>query len=203
LDSASVFEVPSLPLNSYFPDGHTAVVPDGTGSLAFAAGESSYRIELDATGDIKNNPSLPLTTPVLSMGRVGDASYSYDNGGAWLYSVHRVGNTQKLLGFYHAEDHWPGIQTSIANYTWIAWKSIALAVSEDNGKTWQKRGQIITSPNARPSAREWGGAGDHCVVWERGSVCPLRSPAVSCGLLRSTPVLAPASELLDARHALT
>lgn len=166
LGSPSVYEVPSLPLNSYFPDGHTAMVPDGSGALVFAAGDNSYRIELDSTGSIKSNPSWPLTTPVLAKGTVGEASYSYDNGGAWLYSVHRVGNTNRLLGFYHAEDHWPGIQTSIADYTWIAWKSVALAISEDDGKTWQKRGQIITSSRPRPSHPEWGGVGDQCVVWD-------------------------------------
>jgi len=68
-----------------------------------------------------------------------------------------------LIGFYHGEDHnWPGY----SNTGGIAWKSIAYCSSTNNGITWTKGGQILTSPTVKPASPTWGGSGDACVVYD-------------------------------------
>lgn len=70
--------------------------------------------------------------------------------------------SQRLVGFYHAEDwRFGNVQT-----TSTAWKSIAHCTSEDGGLSWQKGGRIITSSVPKPPTPTWGGNGDHCVVWD-------------------------------------
>ena len=101
----------------------------------------------------------PPTGSVLTKGA---STNDFDNGGAWLMSVFRQ-DGDNLIGFYHGEDHyWPGYPDSGG----IAWKSIAFCSSTDNGITWTKGGQIITSPMAKPATPTWGGSGDACVVYD-------------------------------------
>ncbi|MEI7773180.1 MAG: immunoglobulin domain-containing protein, partial [Verrucomicrobiota bacterium] len=140
-----------VPLPQFFPDGHLPAVQNGNGFLYFSAGRPSCRLEVDASG------SIISSKPVLDSGSAG----AFDNGGAWLYSVIRYpfSSPTSLVGFYHAEYHW-------LPDDFIAWKSIALATSTDNGNTWVKGGEIIRSPESRPATKKWGGDGDHCVVWD-------------------------------------
>jgi hypothetical protein len=87
---------------------------------------------------------------------------AFDNNGAWLYSVFRSSGND-LIGFYHGEDtQWPGAPSE----HFIAWKSIALATSSDNGVTWTKQGQILRTNAVKPSLPAWGGNGDFSVVWD-------------------------------------
>ena len=51
----------------------------------------------------------------------------YDNGGDWLFGIYPVGrdfNSQNLIGFVHAEDHFYDPETGFPG--WKAYKSIAL-----------------------------------------------------------------------------
>jgi hypothetical protein len=144
---------PGVPVYPWFPDGHISFLKDGDQYQMYWAGSTSYRT-LGPDAATMHPPAIA----VLSKGAEGDA----DNGGAWLMSVFRqTGNA--LIGFYHAED-----QEFDADPTsrFTAWKSIALCTSSDNGITWTKRGQIISSSSPKPSEPAWGGNGDHCVVWD-------------------------------------
>jgi hypothetical protein len=63
---------------------------------------------------------------------------AYNNGGMWLKSVFRESDitknndtdTNKLIGFYHAEDHWFPRTVGDDHYSW---KSMGSAISFDNG----------------------------------------------------------------------
>lgn len=142
-----------VPIYPWFPDGHIALVPDLDLYQMYWAGSSSYKT---------------IGTDVIDMNDPGPAvigpgpSGSYDNGGAWLMSVFRKSGNN-MIGFYHAEDHEFPPHPNPDN---IAWKSIGLCTSSNNGDTWTKRGQIITSSTPKPSYPKWGGNGDHCVVYD-------------------------------------
>ena len=75
-------------------------------------------------------------------------------------SVFRL-SSDELIGFYHAEDHW-----NPPNSAGIAWKSIAVSYSSDNGSSWSQGQQIITAWKSKPESPAWGGAGDHNVIWD-------------------------------------
>jgi hypothetical protein len=82
--------------------------------------------------------------PVLRPGAPG----TYDSCGQWLNHVERSGNT--LLGWVHDETacHYQnGSQTH---------KSMSLAISKDDGLTWQQKGQIITGTDAPTPGRQTG-----------------------------------------------
>ena len=148
---------PSPPFATYHfsPDGHISYFKSGDQYQMYWPGNPSYR----TTGP--NLFEMSDTRAVLLRGDKG----SFDNGGAWLYSVFPQGNNH-LIGFYHGEDQeFAGDPSS----HFIAWKSIALATSDDNGLTWKKQGQIIRTSNTKPSKPTWGGNGDFCVVWDKSN----------------------------------
>jgi hypothetical protein len=143
---------PNVPVYRFCPDGHISLVKDGDQWQMYWAGSTTYRT-LGPSIDTMKDP-----VAVLEPGPRGD----FDNGGAWLFAVFRQSG-EKLLGFYHAEDHeFSGDPSS----KFVAWKSIARCTSHDNGKTWRKHGQIITSARPKPATPTWGGCGDCCVVWD-------------------------------------
>ena len=141
---------PAMPIYHICPDAHVTLLKDGNGLQMYWAERTSYRTR----GPTLFQMGQP--EPVLGPGPKG----AYDNHGAWLSGVFRQG-PNKLLGFYHAEDHefkempMSGFRT---------WKSIALCTSADNGRTWRKHGQIITTDQQKPPRPAFGGAGDFCVV---------------------------------------
>ena len=147
---------PNVPIYPWFPDGHISILRDGPDRwIMFWAGGESYR----SIGDSPYPEDQTLLSPSIKVfgGRGGTG---WDNGGSWLNSVFRQsGNT--LISFYHAEDHWFPL-----NPGGIAWKSIAVTHSNDNGLTWSAGEQIITTWKTKPAIPEWGGAGDHSVVWD-------------------------------------
>ncbi len=148
---------PGVPIYTWFPDGHISIVPNDDQLHMYWAGASSYR----TVGPGLDNMALSPNRPVLEKGPAG----AFDNGGAWLMSVFPRGGG-RMIGFYHAEDHeWPGHQ----NPQNIAWKSVALATSDDDGATWRKHGQILTSPVRKPASPTWGGSGDPCIVWDEAN----------------------------------
>ena len=147
---------PGIPVYPWFPDGHITMLPDGNSFQMYWAGSSSYR---SIGPSISSQQRSPTTGSALS---AGASTSDFDNGGAWLMSAFRHAG-HNLIGIYHGEDHyWPGY----SNPGNIAWKSIAYCSSSDNGISWSKGGQIITSPSAKPSSPTWGGSGDACVVYD-------------------------------------
>ncbi len=146
---------PAVPNYAYVPDGHISMLPDLSGNwMMIWAENSSYR----STGPTQYPESQTTRNPSGQIfGGTGNFN-TWDNGGSWLYSVHRISGNN-LVGFYHAEDHWYPHTTND-----IAWKSIALTTSSDNGITWTAGQQIITAWRTKPGSPAWGGAGDHCVV---------------------------------------
>ena len=144
--------VPDVEISPFFPDGHIAfIIDDEQYQMYWVGSNSSKTIGQDVS-------SMSSSMVVISEGESG----SFDNGGAWLMSVFRQ-NQDTLIGFYHAEDH---EFASDPSSDFIAWKSIALCKSYDNGSTWHKQGQIITSSTPKPDLPTWGGNGDHCVIWD-------------------------------------
>ena len=155
LGSISSVANPGITNFQYMPDGHFAILQEGATCLLFwPIGHTSRSVGCDP-----GSSTVSPASPVLSAGSPGE----FDNGGIWLYSVHRLQNGD-LLGFYHAEDHEFPPHT---NPSKIAWKSIARAQSTDGGVTWTKSGQIITASTPKPSGPPaWGGPGDHSTVWD-------------------------------------
>lgn len=147
--------VPGIPVYPWFPDGHITLLPDGDSFQMYWAGSSSYR---SVGTSIYSQVRSPAATAILSKGA---SSNDFDNGGAWLMSVFRQ-DGDSLIGFYHTEDHvWPGYTSP-----GTAWKSTAYCWSTNNGVSWTKGGQIITSSTPKPAVPTWGGSGDSCVVYD-------------------------------------
>lgn len=153
---ATSLPVPDIPIARWFPDGRIPLWKSKGGWQMYLAGHSTYR----ATGSRRESLSLSPSRAVLNPGHG-----SFDNGGAWLYSVTPLSDSH-LVGFYHAEDHqWEGGM----NPDGVAWKSIARCESRDGGITWTKTGPILTSSKPKPRRSRWGGNGDHCVVFDPAS----------------------------------
>ena len=145
------------PHMAWYPDGHISVLPNGNEYIMFWAEFESHR-SVGTTQFVDGQYALQPSTAVF--GSRGNFD-TYDNGGSWLMSVLRKPNSNDLIGFYHAEDHWYPHTTND-----IAWKSIGVTYSNDNGITWETGKQIITSYNSKPATPTWGGTGDCCVVWD-------------------------------------
>ena len=167
LTGATVVSDPGIPIYPGFPDGHISYFAlNDSVQVQVWAGYESY---ISSGSDLIHQDSL--WGMVLAKGAPG----SFDNGGAWLYSVFRITDSH-WLGFYHAEDHeFAGYE----NIEKIAWKSAAQCESFDGGKTWIKNGQILTSWLEKPFSPAWGGTGDFSVVrdsinnrWLAYYVCP-------------------------------
>lgn len=115
----------------YFPDEGTASLESAEGvRLMISASTSTYLVEGQ---DLMH---LSQATEVVVPGAPGE----FDNGYAGVSAVVRVDGT--YYGFYHAEDQedLPGLGSGIPGY----YASIGLVTSDD-GQSWIKRGQVITS----------------------------------------------------------
>ncbi len=158
---------PGIPIYPGFPDGHISYFRLNDSIMIHVwPGYESY---ITSGPDLFHQDSL--WGMVLHKGGVG----SYDNGGAWLYSVFPI-DSAHWLGFYHAEDQeFPGYDNTMK----IAWKSAAQCESFDGGKTWKKNGQFLTTWLKKPEKPTWGGTGDFSVIrdsannrWLAFYVCP-------------------------------
>jgi hypothetical protein len=138
----------------YFPDECPAFVQTApTVRLLMAAGVSSWLL---GGRDMK---SLVPVAEVLKPGGPG----SFDNGYAGICGAVPDAATGKLLAFYHAEDHegMPPIPGGIPGF----YCRIGLAVSGDQGASFDKRGPIITSSLPKDlKGRPDQGCGDCCVT---------------------------------------
>ena len=145
---------------TYFPDMGTSLIQREPTRLILTARDTTYLVE---GSDLKH---LTQAVAVLAPGSPG----SFDNGYAGVSAV--VDLEGVLYGFYHAEDHegLPPIPGGIPGY----FASIALATSSDSGKTWAKRGQVITSSQpksweAYPNQGDRGAAEPGAVVTRDGA----------------------------------
>lgn len=155
-EASDVANPVNYPLFAWYPDGHISVVPDEDGYIMFWAEYESHR-SVGTSQFVEDQQALVPTQAVFG----GRGNFdTYDNGGAWLMSVFRQ-EGDNFIGFYHAEDHWYPHTTND-----IAWKSIGVVYSEDEGKSWTEGNQIITSATPKPDSPAWGGTGDNCVVWD-------------------------------------
>lgn len=118
---------------SFFPD-QTPVVLRAAPKLRvlMAAEDRTYLL------DGSDWTSLSTAREVLAPEKRND----YDNGYAGIAGVHRT-PSGRLYAIYHAEDHvgMPRFPSGIPGY----YASIAMAVSDDDGVTWQRLGPVIKS----------------------------------------------------------
>jgi hypothetical protein len=89
-----------------------------------------------------------------------DKSSRWDNGYAGICGIHKKGS--QVIALYHAEDHedkTSGLaESKQANYA--AYFSLGIAVSEDDGDSFKKKGQVITSPFPYVAGNHTGGNGN-------------------------------------------
>jgi hypothetical protein len=137
----------------YFPDERISIIqtePDCR--VVVAAGISSYLL----TGT--RMEKLVSATTVLEKGGPG----TFDNGYAGIAAVVR-GARGELLAYYHAEDQegLPPIPGGIPGF----YCRIGLAVSNDNGQHFEKRGPILSAHSPKnPAGRPDQGIGEPCVL---------------------------------------
>jgi hypothetical protein len=137
----------------YFPDETLSVFRTPTGwRMLMAAGVRSVLLE---------GPSIEaLAGPrdILLPGKAG----AFDNGYAGISAVWRTG-AGELLAIYHAEDH-EGIQPNDAGIPGF-YCQVALAVSKDDGATFEKRGPIVSGQLRKVAGGRFDqGLGEPCLV---------------------------------------
>ena len=145
----------------YFPDGALSILPRTPGAacrMIVPVGIWTYLVEGESLD------KLTKATKVLTPGEAGE----FDNGYAGISGVYNHGDGE-LYGFYHAEDQegMPPIGGGVPGF----FCSIGTAVSEDDGRSWRKLGQAITSAKPKnwtafPSQPDRG-AGEVSVVVSR------------------------------------
>jgi hypothetical protein len=141
----------------YFPDECLAVIPAKSGCrVIMAAGVRSVLLEgrsMDALGPPKE---------VLQRGSPG----AFDNGYAGISAVWRAPSGD-LLAIYHAEDQeaMKGNDAGIPGF----YCRVALAVSKDDGLTFEKLGPILTGHLPKVAGGPFDqGVGEPCLVAEPG-----------------------------------
>lgn len=143
--SGEEFEATVGSHNVIFPDGYHGLrgFPDEPLSVLSRRPFIYLMVANDSTV-LMSGRTLETATPktvVLAPGKQGE----FDDGYAGIGTVFKQGAT--LFGFYHAEEHFGEIHNPrlrACNPTINYW-SIGLAVSTDRGRTFRKRGQILSS----------------------------------------------------------
>lgn len=129
------------------PDNLFTVVRLPNGRFrGFSANVTTYAIDGDSPWDMAGTPM-----PVLGPAPRG----AYGESGEWINHVERSGN--RLLAWVHDEtgDHFGTAITSL--------KSMSMAVSENDGKSWRRLGQIVTGTEGVVQG-EVTGVGDGDVI---------------------------------------
>jgi hypothetical protein len=139
----------------YFPDERLAVVrtkPDCR--VIVAAGVSSFLLEGPTIG------KFTKATRILDKGKPGE----FDNGYAGISAAVRA-RSGELLAFYHAEDQ-EGMKTVGSGIPGFYCR-VALAVSLDDGATFEKRGPVLSSQLPKdPNGSGDQGVGEPWVLGE-------------------------------------
>lgn len=144
-----------IDMAGYWPDGKISAVKDGTsGKFTLYWGEKY---------SIRTAGSTPFPedhiNQVLRKNRVFGLGFNevagFYDGGAWFIGVHEL-DDGRLAGFFHAESNWGGL---------MAYKSIGVAYSSDNGHTWTEGKKILNVNYQKPTKARWSGLGDGCVVY--------------------------------------
>lgn len=98
--------------------------------------------------NMRNNPDYDTTyfNPTITV------PGTFDNGYAGFGAVYLDKISGEILAFYHAEDHegLEGLLCSVGAPAWYG--SVGLAISRDNGFTFDKLGQVITSNEPKNTA---------------------------------------------------
>jgi hypothetical protein len=139
----------------YFPDERLAVVrtkPDCR--VIVAAGVSSFLLEGPTIG------KFTKATRILDKGK----PVEFDNGYAGISAAVRA-KSGELLAFYHAEDQ-EGMKTVGSGIPGFYCR-VALAVSLDDGATFEKRGPVLSSQLPKdPNGSGDQGVGEPWVLGE-------------------------------------
>ena len=139
----------------YFPDEALVIVRTNPNySVIMAAGVRSVLLEG------KTMETLGMPKDVLLPGKVGE----FDNGYAGIGCVWHA-SSENLLAFYHAEDHedLPRNAAGIPGF----YCRVALAVSHDDGMTFEKKGPILSGHLAKVAGGRFDqGVGEHCLLAE-------------------------------------
>jgi hypothetical protein len=110
--------------------------------------------------------SAGKTRSVLQPGGNGE----FDNGYAGISSIYKDEKSQRLLGFYHAEDREGMGNLSDCPEVNAAYWSIGLAISKDNGRSFQKSGKILCASIEKDvTRRQHQGIGDVSVIPDKTS----------------------------------
>ena len=143
-------------MKGYWPDGKLSVVKDETSGkyICFWGEKYSYRTEADTPYPEDHISQVIVANRVFGQG-INDID-GFNDGGSWFIGVHKL-TDGRLAGFFHAESHWPG--------DGIAYKSVGVAYSSDNGKTWTSGEKILNVDYPKPTTPTWSGLGDGCVVY--------------------------------------
>ena len=150
-----VIDQTNVPWAGYWPDGKLCFLPetDGSGWVCYWGEGDTFRTKA-ATTHLEDH--IANNNWHLAFGRDVNRIDGFNDGGSWIIGIHRLDNG-KLVGFFHAESWWPG--------EYIAYKSIGVTYSSDNGLTWDPGKRILTSDEPKPQEPAWTGLGDGCVVW--------------------------------------
>ncbi len=110
----------------------------------------------------RNWETITFADYVLQPGQPND----FDGGYAGIGGVHRDGAT--LYALYHAENHIDkSSDVAKARNQFAGMFSVGLALSQDDGKSFQKKGQVLSSSHPYQQGRECGGLGDITVCPDR------------------------------------
>jgi hypothetical protein len=139
----------------YFPDGRLVIVRTKPDCRALvAAGVASFLLEGPEMG------KFTKASRVLEKGRPGE----FDNSYAGINAAARAPSGE-LLAFYHAEDQ-EGMRT-VGNGIPGFYCRVALAVSKDEGRTFEKRGPVLSGQLPKDvNGRGDQGVGEPWVVAE-------------------------------------
>ncbi len=148
--------IPMMDLK-YVPDGHISKIENnGQITLFVSALDRSYTMTGNSLDNLKlvtgsNNEPVSIFQP--------SPNLTYEKDYAALASIVYNKYNGDLIGIYHTEVR---ANKDASNTQSV---SIAVAISKDNGKTWTKKGQIITGPTNLPVGTEVSGAGQPSAVF--------------------------------------
>lgn len=145
----------SADMKGYWPDGKLSIIKDEASGKYICFWGECYSYRTEAETPYIEDQILELTAANKVFGKGINTIDGFTDGGAWFIGVHKLADG-RLVGFFHAESHWTG---------GIAYKSLGVSYSSDNGKTWTTGEKILNVNYPKPDNPTWSGLGDGCVVY--------------------------------------